>query len=361
MSKIHFNNVLKYFKNIYTEMEINENEIVNIYSSIEDEINSVKYGVGIYNRSESAVLHLKGNDVLNFIQRISTNDVLGLGSYNYVTTLFTNDKGRLIDRTVLVRLEEDFFLVGSKRNDAVLYRWLNKYIINEDVQNENKTGQYLILDVIGPQAESYLTLICGKEIDQLDNHKLHRIEIDNKTSYLLKKLAASGENLYWIISEAEHQDSLLDYLLSHKSVFDLSMVGEKAFDYYRVLNKVPKKPNEINDNFNPHEAGLIHEVSFTKGCYIGQEVIARLDTYDKVQKNIKKVRIEGIKITDTPIEFFNEHKELVGILTTLVKTLDNNHHEGLAFIRNSFQKKNEVLDVFESGMDSNTIKMRILD
>jgi folate-binding protein YgfZ len=97
------------------------------------------------------------------------------------------------------------------------------------------------------------------------------------------------------------------------------MVGEKAFDYYRVINKVPKKPNEINDNFNPHEAGLIHEVSFTKGCYIGQEVIARLHTYDKVQKNIKKVRIENIEETATPVELFNEEKALVGILTTLVK------------------------------------------
>ena len=56
----------------------------------------------------------------------------------------------------LVRLEDDYFLVGSKKNDNILYRWLNKYIITEDVQTENKTGEYLILDVIGPQAESYL-------------------------------------------------------------------------------------------------------------------------------------------------------------------------------------------------------------
>lgn len=352
---------LKYFENIYDQIKLSKENLVEVYSSVTEEINSVKYGVGIYNRSESAVLYLKGKDVLNFLQRISTNDVLNVEKYNYVTTLFTNEKGRLIDRTVLVRLEDDYFLIGSKKNDNILNRWINKYIISEDFLIENKTGEYLILDIIGPQAESYLTLICGREIDELDNHKLHEIVIDGQTSYLLKKSAASGENLYWIICETENQHSLLDYLLSHKSVFDFAMVGEKAFDYYRVINKVPKKPNEINDNFNPHEAGLIHEVSFTKGCYIGQEVITRLNTYNKVQKNIKKVRIENIEETDTPVEFLNQDKALVGILTTLVKAEDNNHWEGLAFIRNEFQNNNKDLSKCNITVNKKEITLKVLD
>ncbi len=353
-------NVVKYFQEIFTTLSLNENDFVETYSSIKDEINSVKYGVGIYNRSESAVLHLKGKDVLDFLQRISTNDVSKLEPYHYIPTLFTNEKGRLIDRTVLVRLEDDFFLVGGKKNDAILYRWLNKYIITEDVQNENKTGQYLILDVIGPQAESYLTLICGRDVDDLDNNKLHQIEIDNTISYLLKKTAGSGENIYWIISEVGYAAELLDYLLSHKSVFDLSMVGEKAYDYYRVINQVPKFPNEINDNYNPHEAGLLKEVSFNKGCYIGQEVVARLDTYDKVQKNLRKVKIDGINSLDTPIEFYKDNKELVAILTTLVKAEENNQYEGLAFIRNTFQDTNEI-DGIKTADNESSVKMKILD
>lgn len=353
-------NVVKYFQENYENISVNNNELVETYSAVEEEIDAVKYGVGIYNRSESAVLHLKGKDVLDLLQRISTNDVSKLEAYHYVSTLFTNEKGRLIDRTVLVRLEDDYFLVGGKKNDAILDRWVNKYIISEDVKVENKTGQYLILDVIGPQAESYLTLICGRDVDDLDNNKLHQIEIDNTSSYLLKKTAASGENIYWIISEIGNSIELFDYLLSHKSVFDLAMVGEEAFDYYRVINQVPKYPNEINDNFNPHEAGLINDVSFTKGCYIGQEVVTRLDTYDKVQKNLKKVRIDGIKNLEIPIEFYTDEKDLVAILTTLVKAKENNHYEGLAFIRNEFQKDSEI-EGLNSELNNGSVKMRILD
>lgn len=335
--------VIKYFETIFNNLKLNENKIVELYSSPEEEVNSVKYGVGLYNRSESAVIHLKGKDVLDFLQRISTNDVLNVEPYHYVSTLFTNEKGRLIDRTILVRLDEEYFLVGGKKTDAVLSRWINKFIITEDVNCENKTGDYLILDVIGPQAESYLTLICGEDVDDLDNNKLHEIEINNTRSYLLKKTAASGENIYWVISEKSNAKELFDYLLSHTSVFDLSMVGENAFDYYRVLNKVPKNPNEINDKYNPHEADLLNDVSFTKGCYIGQEVIARLETYDKVQKRLKKVKLEGISNFKAPVEIFNEKDELVGILTTVVKCLENNHSEGLAFLRDSVTKNENSL------------------
>lgn len=350
--------VLEYFKYKYESLSLDKDNIVQSYSSVMEEINLVKYGVGIYNRSESAVIRLSGKDVLDFLQRISTNDVLTLESFHYITTLFTNEKGRLIDRTALVKFEEDYFLVGGKKNDAVLERWINKYIITEDVKNENYTGKYLILDIIGPQAEAYLTLICGKDVDDLDNNKLHKIDIENTQAYLLKRKAGSGEDLYWLICEIEFAQGIFEYLLSHKSVFDLSMVGENAFDYYRVINKVPKNPNEINDNFNPHEVGLINEVSFKKGCYIGQEVIARLETYDKVQKKIKKVRINEANNIEVPFELYDNNGLEIGVLTTLIKSNENNYYEGLAFIRNAYENKNFISIKLESG---EIIGMKVLD
>ncbi len=70
--------VTKYIIDHFENHQLSENNLVEICSNIEEELNSVKYGVGIYNRSESAVIHMKGKDVLDFLQRISTNDVLNL-------------------------------------------------------------------------------------------------------------------------------------------------------------------------------------------------------------------------------------------------------------------------------------------
>ncbi|MCB0748516.1 MAG: hypothetical protein KDC90_13730, partial [Ignavibacteriae bacterium] len=241
-----------------------------------------------------------------------------------------------------------------------LARWIDKYVITEDVKIENYTNKFLILDIIGPQAESYLTLICGKDVDELTDNKLHKVFIEETPAHLLKKKALSGESLYWLVSEVENSEILLDYLLSHKSVFDLEMIGEDSFDRYRVINKVLKFGKEISDNYNPHEANLLDDVSFKKGCYIGQEVIARLDTYDKVQKYLKRFVINNNDLI-LPAELFSTEKELVTIITTLTKNHENNEFEGLGYFKKSFIEKSKEFELSPKDKLNQKYKIRLLD
>lgn len=351
--------IINYLNKKFERTINNDENGVNFYTDYIQEVNSVKYGVGIYNRSGSVVLKLSGNDVLEFLQRISTNDISSLESNSFKTTIFTNEKGRFIDRTSLIRIDDDFFLVGSKKNETMLKRWIEKYIITEDVKIENYSEKYVILDVIGPQAESYLTLICGKEVDSLKNNILHKFDVDGKNFALLKK-EGYKESLYWIFSNTENAVPLLDFMLEQTSVFDLSMVGEKAFNFYRISNKIPAFPNEINSNFNPHEAGLINDISFSKGCFIGQEVITRLKTYDKVQKKLEQVKIEGELPLTVPLDMYDSNNNDAGTLTTIEPSINNNHYEGLAYIRTKFlETKNELNFIVKSNNKEN-IKIKII-
>ncbi len=353
--------LISYFKSNFENIILSEDGTVKLFTDFVSENNAVKYGVGLYNRSESAIIKLTGKDVLEFLHRITTNSVKDLKPFYYISTLFTNEKGRLIDRTSLVRLEDEYFIVGSKFNDAILSRWIERFIISEDVKVEIHSGNFLILDIIGPQAESYLTLICGKEVDELDDNKIHKVIIDENVAHLLKKKTASGENIYWLISEIENSTKLLDYLLSHKSVFDLEMVGEDAFDRYRVINKVTKGGKEIIDKYNPHEADLLNDVSFNKGCYIGQEVIARLDTYDKVQKILKKFVISDVNF-DVPADFYldNNDKDLLCTVTTISQNHENNQFEGLGFFKKTLIENNSEFDVCLGENRERNFKLKVL-
>jgi len=341
--------VRKYFEEKFSKLELSKDNLVNTYTTFYEEKNAVYYGVAIYNRSCNNIIKLIGKDVLDLLQRISTNDVMGLEDFHYINTLFTNEKGRLIDRTTLIKFAEDFFLVTSFDNDNRMLRWIDKYIISEDVKLENESGKYLVFEVLGPQAEAYLTLICGKDVDELDDHKIHRVDVEDIKFHLLKKQSLTGENLYWIISEIEGSSEIIEYLLSHKSVFDLAMIGEQAFAYYRVKNIIPAYPNEINDNYNPYEAGLINEVSSTKGCYIGQEVIARLDTYNKVQRILKKVQIVGLTKIQTPLEVVEtgNEDEVVGVITSLVKMEHENTFDCLCYLKNKFLENGNNKNLME--------------
>lgn len=339
--------VEKYIENTFPQLELSADELVSNYSTLEEELNIIKYGVGLHNRSHHNIIKLNGKDVLDLLQRISTNDVSTLEDFHHVNTLFTNDKGRLIDRTTLIKFAEDFFLVTSFDNDNRLLRWIDKYIITEDVKVENESGKYFILEVIGPQAESYLTLICGKDVDELDHNKIHRVDVEDLKFHLLKKQSLTGEAIYWIVSEADGSEKIIEYLLSHRSVFDLDMIGEEALKHSRIENVVPTYPSEINDNYNPFEAGLIKEVSFTKGCYIGQEVIARIDTYKKVQRTLKNVEVIGLTETKTPIEISNSKNELIGVITSVVTIGNDNKYNCLCYFQNKYLTSDQSEQVIE--------------
>jgi folate-binding protein YgfZ len=92
--------------------------------------------------------------------------------------------------------------------------------------------------------------------------------------------------------------------------------SESDFESYRIMCGIPAHPSELSLDFNPMEARLINLISFTKGCYIGQEVIARLDTYKKVQKQLVRFRL-GALPNKLPVPCYSEQQE-VGIITSAV-------------------------------------------
>jgi len=91
------------------------------------------------------------------------------------------------------------------------------------------------------------------------------------------------------------KDSVAKFFGKEKGI--LVVDSARTFEFLRVLHSVPLHGHEIAESYNPYEVGLRDAISFTKGCYIGQEVIARLDTYGKVQKELRMLWSDS---SDTP-------------------------------------------------------------
>ena len=126
-------------------------------------------------------------------------------------------------------------------------------------------------------------------------------------------------------------------------------IGQNAWDALLVSKGIPRYGRELGDDFNPLEAGLIGAIDFAKGCYIGQEVIARLDTYQKVQKQLALLRfpaqaqetagaeptaaiqvVEGAELTNG--------SRKVGQITSLAAQPDTGEMLALAYIRTAHAK-----------------------
>lgn len=349
----------KAFMNLFPDAVPGNNGDIKMFTSFEKEYRSITKGVGVRSLAGNVILKFTGDDVLDFLHRVSTNDVKNLGVFKHKNTLFTNEKGRLIDRTTLMKIGDYFLLVGSPDPDEKLKNWIEKYIIMEDIKVEDVSNNYTIFELYGGQTNSFMTMLCGEKINDLDGENITIGETGSIKTYITKLKGVNNINKYWVIVDAENATELVKYLKENKSAFDFNFIGDEVFEYFRIQNGIPKSPNEINANYNPHEVNLIKEVSFTKGCYIGQEVIARLDTYDKVQRNMKGIKLQFDKSFELPIQLINAEGGEAGEITSLIKSEQNEFYIGLALVRKKSLERSDEL--FAQVNEKDKVKINLLD
>lgn len=321
----------------------NGNSSFNYFTSPEEEVNILYNGVGLLDLSSEGILELRGKDVLDFLNRISTNSVKDLPKEAIVDTIFTNEKGRIIDSTSIMNFDDLQVLLSSSVHKEKLLSWLKKYVIMDDVKVLDVQGKYIFFKLLGPQADSYLSYISGNIINNIQPNKFRVINTEGIMFFLCKRVDLAGQVSYSILADNKNGRILVNYMKENQGPYDFGFIGSEAYNSYRIDKGIPVAPNEINDKYNPHEIKMLDKVSFTKGCYIGQEVIARLDTYSKVQKYLSGVILDQDLKVNEPIALLDQENNEVGTLTSAAYSYKCKKYFGLAYIRKAFVDEGRVL------------------
>jgi folate-binding protein YgfZ len=245
--------------------------------SVEKEYRAIQSSAGVVQRGVS-FLEMHGNDAPDFLQRMSTNDVQGLKQNQFCSTVLTTEKAKIIDLVTVVNLGTHLLLMCSEGNSAQVKKWLEKYIIMEDIQVSDVSLKYTMITSLGVNAKSLLSNFFEKVISP-DLGSVLAIAGDGDNFIYQDELWAMPT--YNMVLTGENTRSYWSKL----SVI-ATQLSPDVVDIFRIEQGVPKYGTEFMEQVNPLEAGLEKYVSFTKGCYIGQEVIARIDTYKKLQKKL---------------------------------------------------------------------------
>ncbi len=261
----------------------------------------------------ATVLQLTGKHVLDLLHRISTNNVKSLDPGHVVTTVLTTDRGRILDVVRLVRREKDALLVGSEGTSSGIAAWLDKYIIMDDVKIKDSTSNHHIYKIAGPNRDCILN-----EIGNLTSPNENQATLFD-TGFLIQ----SGYDEYIFASDNPESFPSSKYIVS-----------KAAYEIARIESGIPSV-NEWNEKFNPLEAGLISWIDFKKGCYIGQEVIARLDSQNKIQKEMIKLKFEK-KPEPGSLIFFQEKE--IGIVTSSSDFLQEHYAIGIGYLKKDMIK-----------------------
>jgi len=267
----------------------------------------------VADRSPLARLIGDGPDLADLINRLSTNAVVDLRPRHGAATVLTSAKGRIVERLFVTHLGEAGLLLvgGNGRTDAIL-RHLKTFTFAEQTGLRDCGSDYGLLAIGGPLAREVLTT-AGLEIPP-PLGSVAAIQ-DGIGVHVLGHDGYSTEGFSVLVAN-EQAGSLWQTLVLAVSKADGRAAGELALEAARIRRGIPAG-SELNENYNPLEAGLWDAVAFDKGCYVGQEVVARLNTYDKVSRRLVGLRLPGtVPVVSGETRLYRDGKE-AGIVTSV--------------------------------------------
>ena len=244
--------------------------------------NHTESGCVIIDRSEIGRLWAYGSNRLDVLQRLSTNDLTGMDLHEHRPTVLTTAVGRIVDLLTVLNLKERALLLTSPGQSKAVQQWMQRFIFFQDnIQLKDATSDLKQFGLYGAKASTIVAQLARVSSD-LKPGRAHALD---DTVWLLRGAAPAGFG-YEIVAPPALEQSLIERALDAGAIQAPSSLHELL----RVEAGLPGAGHEIMETFLPLEVGLRHAVSFSKGCYTGQEIIARMDSRGKLAKTLVGLR-----------------------------------------------------------------------
>jgi tRNA-modifying protein YgfZ len=276
-------------------------------------LQSARSGVAIYDSSDRGKILVSDRDRLRFLHNQSTADFEKRQAGEGCDTVFVTSTARTIDLATGLILDEEVLLITSPNRRKYLFDWLDKYIFFADrVKLKDVTDDLASFTLMGAESASVLAQLGCPDLNELPlySHQVHHINGIETRIAIGTELGLPG---YRLICDRSNAPALQQAIANLGAV----TVDEDAWECLRIAQGRPKPDAELTEDYNPLEVGLWDTISFTKGCYIGQETIARLNTYKGVKQYLWGIKLTGSVAVGTAITVDGEK---VGVLTSYSET-----------------------------------------
>ena len=266
-------------------------------TTVRKQIEAVRNNVGLWKRDDHTVLQFRGKDAGSWLHAQSTNDVEGLTSGTGHRNAFLDRQGRLLAFFSLHRWEDEFWMVVDKKQRAAVEERIESHVIVEEVEIKEVGKDTPQILIEGPQALLLLT-------DTMDGSaeaaaaQLPRIRYSfaplqvGPHEVLAFQMSTSGEDGFVLISAPGESDQLFSYLDEHLAAFLGEVIEEPAQETLRIEAANVQFGVEVDARCIISGTPLYEEaVNSDKGCYLGQEVVARLKAYGALKRSMVGLQI----------------------------------------------------------------------
>jgi tRNA-modifying protein YgfZ len=256
---------------------------------------AARRGAAILDRSTRGRIVVGGADRASYLQGLLTNDVVALKAGQGCYAAYLTAQGRMIADIHVYELGDVILLMmNGEVKDTILAK-LDQFIFSEDVQLGDVTASFTQIGVIGPKSATALTAaVPGLSVDVLSGLPDHgNLRADcGGVPLIITKMSDAGEPGYDIYLEPAHADALRAALTAGGAC----EMDDATSEAVRIEGGMPAFHRDMDEETIPLEAGIeSRAISFTKGCYVGQEVIIRVmhRGHGRVARRLVGLRVDG--------------------------------------------------------------------
>jgi len=308
--------------------------------------------VALLDKNYRAYLSFTGPDRVRYLSAILTNNIKDLAPGHGIISLLLNPQGHILAELETYAFADRHFCVSYAMIREQLISWMDKYIIMDDVTLTDETERWGTLALEGPKAAAVVKELTGVSLDQLselgsvdaailwpqeartqDDNKGHAAAAEAISCRVVKRAPGGAPGAEFVVARdqlAAIWQILLDAVRKHGG----GPVGYTALSGQRLAQGVPWFGYDFGEKQIPHEAGLeSSHISYTKGCYTGQEIVERVRSRGHVNRRRVSLLFSGDAVPEEGAPLTTADGKEAGYVTRAARIWDPERIIGMGYLR----------------------------
>ncbi|HEU4684583.1 MAG TPA: aminomethyltransferase family protein [Nitrospira sp.] len=290
------------------------------YGDAAAEYRTVRESVGLADLSPRGKLRVTGEDRVKWLQSVISNDILPLQPGQGRYSSFLTHKGKMLTYFRLYIQADAVMIEDVGEIGDSTYGALRKFLLyGTKAKLENCRDSWGLLLVSGPNAAAVIKTAFGSDVAHLQPINFISATIGGQTALLIRT-EETGEPDYEVLIPVDGLATAWDRLMQAGHPYRIRPVGSQAREALRIEAGIPKAGPDLNEEIVPPEANLEGKAfSLSKGCYPGQEVVARMDTYGSVRRSMVGLLVKDDRLPPHKTKLFSGDRE-VGWISSAAKS-----------------------------------------
>lgn len=306
----------------------------------------LRESAGVIDKNYRAYLKFSGPDRVRYLNAILTNDIKGLKENHGTVSLFLNPQGHIQAEIETHALADKLFCVSHAMIRQRLIEGLEKYIIMDDVTLTDRTDETGTLALEGPKAAAAVAELTGVNLKELGELESREISVNGIPCRLVRRTPGKEPSAEFLLRRTE-LGKLWEILLEAAKRHGGGATGYQALNTVRLEEGIPWFGYDFGEKQIPHEAGLQDShISYTKGCYTGQEIVERVRSRGQVNRARVSLKFDAKVGPAAGTPLLAEGKE-VGFVTRAGFSPAATAWIGMGYVRREKGAAGTVLEVGE--------------